>query len=146
MIDFFWDPDLRLLNCLKLIEIFFPVSFTKRRYGLQKKSSKNIENFWSKKFFENFSKNIFWENRKFLRFFILQNLRNFWFFQKYFFEKFSKNFFDQKFSIFFDVFFWKPYLRIEKNTGKKISFNFKQFRGRKSASTKNILFFCTEYC
>ena len=65
-------PDLRSLNCLKLIEIFFPVSFVIRRYGLQKKSSKNIEKFWSNKFFGNFPKNIFWKKLKILKIFHIE--------------------------------------------------------------------------
>ena len=56
---FFRNDETKPLDCSELNENLFSVSSLMSRYGLKKNSSKNIEIFWSKKFSENFSKNIF---------------------------------------------------------------------------------------
>ena len=67
--------DLKFLNCPESLENLFFVSFVESRYSY-KKSSKNIENFWSKTYFENFSKCFFEFFSKFLKSFLMIFLIN----------------------------------------------------------------------
>ena len=60
-----YDP----LNCLKWIEIFFPVSFSMRRYDLQKNHRKILNIFGRKSFSKKNMKNIFLEKLKILKIF-----------------------------------------------------------------------------
>ena len=58
-----------------MVETLFSASFAKSRCGLQKKSSKNMENFWSKKTFWNFLKKYFRKFWKSLSNFVWKNFR-----------------------------------------------------------------------
>ena len=106
--------DLKILNCSKSIENLFFVSFAKSRYGFKKSHRKILKNFGRK----SFSKKVSIFFRDFSEIFKISRF--------FFLKKISRNFFDQNFSIFFDIFFCKPYLLIKEGTEKQISSKLEQ--------------------